>query len=264
MVGKEGVFVALLEVKGLSKYFGGLAALSDFNMEVNEGEIRGLIGPNGSGKTTLYNVISGVYRPTMGTIVYQGEDISHLPPSTIAKMGLVRTFQQTALFMDFTVLQNISVGRHLHAGESVFGVMGNTPSTRRVEREALKKAEEIVDFMEMTHIKDELAVNLPHGYMRALGVSVALAAEPKLLMLDEPVTGMNPTEKTHMLSIIKRIREQGVTVLVVEHDMRTVMGVCDYITVLSFGRKLAEGKPKEIQSNEAVIEAYLGKAELLG
>ena len=256
--------MALLEVKGLSKYFGGLAAISEFDMELNEGEIRGLIGPNGAGKTTLYNVISGVYRPTVGTIVYQGEDISHLPPSTIAKKGLVRTFQQTALFMNFTVLQNISVGRHLHAGESVFGVMGSTPSTRRVEREALKKAEEIVDFMEMTHIKDELAINLPHGYMRALGVSVALAAEPKLLMLDEPVTGMNPTEKAHMLNLIQKIRKQGITVLVVEHDMRTVMGVCDYITVLNFGRKLAEGKPKEIQSNEEVIEAYLGRAELLG
>jgi len=256
--------MALLEVKGVSKYFGGLAALSDFDMEVSEGEIRGLIGPNGSGKTTLYNVISGVYRPTTGTIVYQGKDITHLPPSIIAKMGLVRTFQQTALFMDFTVLQNISVGRHLHAGENVFGVMGSTPFTRQVEKGALEKAEEIVDFMELTHIRDELAVNLPHGYMRALGVSVALAAEPKLLMLDEPVTGMNPVEKAHMLSIIKKIREQGITVLVVEHDMRTVMGVCDYITVLNFGRKLAEGTPKEIQSNEEVIEAYLGRAELLG
>jgi len=256
--------MALLEVKKLSKYFGGLAALSEFDMAVEEEEIRGLIGPNGSGKTTLYNVISGVYRPTAGTVVYQGKDISHLPPSTIAKMGLVRTFQHTALFMDFTVLQNISVGRHLHAGESVFGVIGSTPGTRRVEREALEKAEEIVDFMELTHIKDELAVNLPHGYMRALGVGIALATEPKMLMLDEPVTGMNPTEKAHMLSLIKRIREQGISVLVVEHDMKTVMGVCDSITVLSFGKKLAEGKPKEIQSNEAVIEAYLGKTEILG
>jgi len=256
--------MALLEVKKLSKYFGGLAALSEFDMNVEEGQIRGLIGPNGSGKTTLYNVISGVYRPTSGTVVYQGEDISHLPPSEIAKMGLVRTFQHTALFMDFTVLQNISVGRHLHAGESVFGVMGSTAGTRKVEKEAMKKAEEIVDFMELTDIKDELAINLPHGYMRALGVGIALATEPKLLMLDEPVTGMNPTEKAHMLSLIKRIRGQGISVLVVEHDMKTVMGVCDYITVIDFGKKLAEGKPKEIQSNEAVIEAYLGKADILG
>ena len=256
--------MALLEIRSVSKYFGGLAALSDFDMEINEGEIRGLIGPNGSGKTTLYNVISGVYRPTSGTVVYQGEDISHLPPSTIAKKGLVRTFQHTALFMDFTVLQNISVGRHLHAGQNVFGVIGNTSSTRGVEREAMKKAEEIVDFMDLNEIKDELAVNLPHGYMRALGVGIALAAEPKLIMLDEPVTGMNPTEKAHMLALIKRIQGQGITVLIVEHDMKTVMGMCDYITVLSFGKKLAEGTPKEVLANNEVIEAYLGKADILG
>lgn len=256
--------MALLEVKKLSKYFGGLAALSEFDMAVEEGEVRGLIGPNGSGKTTFYNVISGVYRPTSGTIVYNGVDISHLPPSEIAKMGLVRTFQHTALFMDFTVLQNISVGRHLHAKESVFGVVGSTPRTKQVEKEAMKKAGEIVDFMELTDIKDELAINLPHGYMRALGVGIALATEPTLLMLDEPVTGMNPTEKAHMLALIKRIQKQGITVLIVEHDMKTVMGVCDYITVIDFGKKLAEGKPKEIQSNEAVIEAYLGKADILG
>lgn len=254
--------MALLEVKGLSKYFGGLAALSDLDMEVAEGEIRGLIGPNGSGKTTLYNVISGVYRPTSGTVVYQGVDISHLPPSTIAKMGLVRTFQQTALFMDFTVLQNISVGRHLHAGESVFGVIGSTPGTRAVEKEAMEKAEEIVDFMELTHIKDELAINLPHGHMRALGVGIALATEPRLLMLDEPVTGMNPTEKATMLGLIRKIRERGITVLLVEHDMKSVMGTCEYVTVIDFGKKLAEGTPKEIMTNKAVIEAYLGAEEL--
>jgi len=256
--------MALLEIKNVSKYFGGLAALSGFDMEVNEGEIKGLIGPNGSGKTTLYNVISGVYRPTSGSIIYQGEDISSLPSSTIAKKGLVRTFQHTALFMDFTVLQNISVGRHLHASENIFGVVGNTAATRKVEKESLKKAEEIVDFMELSHLKDELAVNLPHGYMRALGVGVALATEPKLLMLDEPVTGMNPTEKSHMLALIKRIREQGISVLIVEHDMKTVMGLCDNITVLCFGKKLAEGVPKDILANDAVIEAYLGSSEILG
>jgi branched-chain amino acid transport system ATP-binding protein len=256
--------MALLEIKGVSKYFGGLAALSEFDMEVNEGEIRGLIGPNGSGKTTLYNVISGVYRPTAGTIVYQGENIAHLPSSTVAKKGLVRTFQHTALFMDFTVLQNVSVGRHLHARENIFGVVGRTAATKKVEEDALKKAEEIVDFMELTHLKDELAINLPHGYMRALGVGIALATEPKLLMLDEPVTGMNPTEKVHMLGLINKIRERGITVLLVEHDMKTVMGLCDNITVLSFGKKLAEGTPKEILANQDVIEAYLGKAEILG
>jgi len=256
--------MALLEIKNVSKYFGGLAALSGFDMEVNEGEIKGLIGPNGSGKTTLYNVISGVYRPTSGSIIYQGDDISSLPSSTIAKKGLVRTFQHTALFMDFTVLQNISVGRHLHASENIFGVVGNTSATRKVEKESLKKAEEIVDFMELSHLKDELAVNLPHGYMRALGVGVALATEPKLLMLDEPVTGMNPTEKSHMLALIKRIREQGISVLIVEHDMKTVMGLCDNVTVLCFGKKLAEGVPKDILANDAVIEAYLGSSEILG
>lgn len=256
--------MALLEVKRLSKYFGGLAAINEFDMEVNEGEVRGLIGPNGAGKTTLYNVISGVYRPTSGNILYQGEDISHLPPSIIAKMGLIRTFQSIALFMDFSVLQNISVGCHLHARENVFGVIASTPSTRKVESDALKKAEEIVEFMDLTHIKNELAMNLPHGYQRALGVGLALAGEPKLLMLDEPVTGMNPTEKAHMLGLIQKIREKGITVIVVEHDMKTVMGVCDYITVLNFGKKLAEGTPKEVQSNKEVIEAYLGRTEILG
>lgn len=256
--------MALLEINGVSKYFGGLAALSDFSMEVNEGEIKGLIGPNGSGKTTLYNVISGVFRPTLGSIKYNGEEITHMPPSTIAKKGLVRTFQHTALFMDFSVLQNISVGRHLHAGENVFGVMGGTPATRRTEKEAMEKAEEIVDFMDLNELKDEKAVNLPHGYMRALGVGIALAADPKLLMMDEPVTGMNPTEKAHMLTLIKNVQKKGISVLIVEHDMKTVMGLCNNITVLCFGKKLTEGTPKEVQNNEAVIEAYLGRSDLLG
>jgi len=252
--------VAILEVKELSKYFGGLAALSDLDLTIDEGEIRGIIGPNGAGKTTLFNVISGVYRPTKGSVIYQGSNISSLSPDQIAEKGLVRTFQRTALFHDFTVLKNVTIARHLHAKEGVFGAIFGT--ARRMEKENEAKALELVEFMELGGIKDELAMNLPHGHQRALGVAIALAAEPKLLMLDEPVTGMNPTEKQHMLQLIKKVRDQGITVLLVEHDMRTVMGLCTYISVLDFGKKLAEGLPKEIQANKAVIEAYLGGEEI--
>jgi len=252
--------MGILEVKGLSKYFGGLAAISDLDLTINEGEIRGVIGPNGAGKTTLYNVISGVYRPTKGSIIYEGKDISGLPPSRIAEMGIVRTFQRTALFMDFSVLANVTVARHLHAKEGVFEAISGTG--HRKEKEHREKALEIVEFMELGHLKDELAWNLPHGHQRSLGVAIALAAEPKLLMLDEPVTGMNPTEKQHMLALIRKIRDQGITVLLVEHDMRTVMGLCTYISVLDFGKKLAEGLPTEIQANKSVIEAYLGTEDI--
>jgi len=252
--------VAILEVKELSKYFGGLAALSDLDLTIDEGEIRGIIGPNGAGKTTLFNVISGVYRPTKGSVIYQGSNISSLSSDQIAEKGLVRTFQRTALFHDFTVLKNVTVARHLHAKEGVFGAIFGT--ARRMEKENEAKALELVEFMGLGGLKDELAMNLPHGHQRALGVAIALATEPKLLMLDEPVTGMNPTEKQHMLQLIKKVRDQGITILLVEHDMRTVMGLCTYISVLDFGKKLTEGLPKEIQANKAVIEAYLGGEEI--
>jgi len=248
--------MAILEVKELSKYFGGLAALSDLDLTIDEGEIRGIIGPNGAGKTTLFNVISGVYRPTKGSVIYQGSNISGLSPDQIAERGLVRTFQRTALFHDFTVLKNVTIARHLHAKEGVFGAIFGT--ARQMEKENEEKAMELIEFMELGDLKDELAMNLPHGHQRALGVAIALAAEPKLVMLDEPVTGMNPVEKQHMLQLIKKMRDQGITVLLVEHDMRTVMGLCTYISVLDFGKKLAEGLPEEIQANKAVIEAYLG------
>ena len=252
--------MALLELKKVSKYFGGLAAVSDLDIDVEEGEIRGIIGPNGAGKTTLYNIISGVYRPTAGRIIYKGKEISNLKPSEIAERGLVRTFQLTTLFYDFSVLRNVTVARFLHTKVGVFrAIFGGE---RSKEKESEKKAREIIDFLGLSHLKDELALNLPHGHQRALGVAIALAAEPKLIMLDEPVTGMTPTEKQTMMDIIKKIREQGVTVLVVEHDMRTVMGICDKITVLSFGKKLAEGLPEEIRGNKEVIEAYLGAEEI--
>ena len=252
--------MALLEVRGLSKYFGGLAAISDLDLAIDEGEIRGLIGPNGAGKTTLFNVISGVYRPTKGSVIYQGDDISRLSPSRIAAKGLVRTFQRTALFHDFTVLKNVVIARHLRAKETVFGAIAGT--ARQMEKENEEKALEIVEFLELGPLKDELALNLPHGHQRALGVAIALATEPKLLMLDEPLTGMNPVEKEHMIALIRKLHESGITILMVEHDMKSVMGLCIQISVLDFGKLLAEGPPEEIQANPDVIEAYLGGEEV--
>jgi branched-chain amino acid transport system ATP-binding protein len=243
--------MALLEVRGLSKYFGGLAAISDLDLAIDEGEIRGLIGPNGAGKTTLFNVISGVYRPTKGSVIYQGEDISRLSPSRIAAKGLVRTFQRTALFHDFTVRKNVI---------NIFGAIAGT--ARQMERENEKKALEIVEFLELGPLKDELALNLPHGHQRALGVAIALATEPKVLMLDEPLTGMNPVEKEHMIALIRKLHDSGITILMVEHDMKSVMGLCIQISVLDFGKLLAEGPPEEILANPDVIEAYLGGEEV--
>ncbi len=253
--------MAMFEVRGLSKYFGGLAAISELDLEVNEGEIRGIIGPNGAGKTTLFNVISGVYQPTKGKITYQGKEISGLKSSEIAEIGVVRTFQRTALLHDFTVMGNVSVARHLQAKTGLFRTIFGT--TRRIERENQEKALEIIDFMGLSDLTDELADNLPHGHQRALGIAIALAPEPKLLMLDEPVTGMNPTETQLMTDIIRKVRDElGMTILLVEHDMKVVMGLCDKISVLNFGKKLAEGLPEEIQENTDVIEAYLGGKEV--
>lgn len=252
--------MVLIEVKGLSKYFGGLAALSNLNLTIQQGEIRGIIGPNGAGKTTLYNVISGVYRPTSGEIYFKGMCINGLPPSKIAEMGLVRTFQRTALFQNFSVLKNVAIARHLHARENIFGVFAFT--SKKIEEENLEKALEIVEFMGLGHLKNELASNLPHGHQRALGVAIALACEPEVLLLDEPLTGMTVLEKKHMIDLIRKVHDQGITIMIVEHDMKSVMELCNYISVLDFGKLLVEGIPSEIQNNKAVIEAYLGTEDI--
>ncbi len=249
--------MALLELRGVDKHFGGLAAVSNLDMDVNEGEIMALIGPNGAGKTTVFNVITGFYTATKGTIRYNGENITHLKPHQIAKRGLVRTFQLTTLFMDFTVLRGVMVARHLHAGKDF------ARSFLGTEKENLAKSLKIIEFLGLEHLKDELAWNLPHGHQRVLALAMALITEPKLLLLDEPVAGMNPVETQHMTGLIRQIRDQGISVLLVEHDMKTVMGLSDRITVVDFGQKIAEGLPEEITHNEMVIEAYLGREEIV-
>ncbi len=254
--------MVILELKEVTKYFGGLAAVSNFSMAVEEGEIRGLIGPNGAGKTTMYNLITGFYPITSGTIKYAGDVITGLAPHKIASRGLVRTFQSTSvLFADHTVLAGMMVARHLHAGMGFARRFLGTASS--IEEENRKKCLELIDFFELTKFKDDLAMNLPHGHQRSLGVALAIATDPKLLMLDEPVTGMNPVETQHMMALINKVRDRGITVLLVEHDMKAVMGLCDQISVLSFGKKIAEGTPQDIASNKAVIEPYLGSDALV-
>lgn len=246
-------------MRKVSKHFGGLAALSDVDLEVYAGEIVGLIGPNGAGKTTLFNVVTGTYRPTEGTVVFQGEDITGLKPSAIAAKGLVRTFQATSVFKNLTVLDNVIVSCHLRAKAGFWAALTNSRSNRRDEDNFSCNAMDIIKYLHLDNVKDQQAKNLPHGYQRVLGISMALAANPQLLLLDEPATGLNPQESTDMIRLIKEIRDRGITILLVEHDMSVVMSCCARIVVLNFGEKIAEGSPEEIQSNEKVIETYLGE-----
>ncbi len=250
--------MSLLEVRDLCRSFGGLAAVRDLSFSVEEGEIHGLIGPNGAGKTTTFNVVSGFYAPSAGEVLFKGRRISGLRPSRIAARGVVRTFQATTLFQELTVFENVLIGRHLRARAGPLSAM--LGAGRRTERAAAARAEAILAFMGLADRRDEAAVNLPHGHQRALGIAVALAAEPALMLLDEPFTGMNPEETRRMMALVERVRGQGVTILLVEHDMQAVMGLCERITVLSFGELLAQGTPAEIRADPAVVEAYLGTA----
>jgi branched-chain amino acid transport system ATP-binding protein len=248
----------LLKIDNMSMHFGGLKAIQNLDLEIENGEIRGLIGPNGAGKTTLFNVISGVYRPTRGSIMFKDRKVSKLRPHRTSRLGIIRTFQEITLFKNFDVLKNVMVGCHLYSKYNFWGALLNTGTTRMHEIDNQKKAEEILEFMGLLKYKGELAVNLPNGHQRALGISIALAAEPKLLMLDEPVTGMNNEETAGMMKLIEKIRNKGITILIIEHDMKVVMELCDQITVLNFGTKIAEGSPEDIQTNNDVLEAYLG------
>ena len=247
----------LLELKGLTKHFGGLAAVSQFDMVVNKEEIVGLIGPNGAGKTTIFNSITGVYPPTRGQVIYDGTDITGKKPHKIAEFGIGRTFQMNPLFGDFTVLQNVSASFHLHPRSSLINIYFNTATYRRNEAYILEQSFEILRLVGLEQVKDDLARNLPHGYQKMLGVARALATRPKLLLLDEPLAGMNPSEIEFTLMNIRKTRQQGVTVLIVEHNMQ-ILDLCDRVVVISFGQKICEGLPREVRENQDVIIAYLG------
>ncbi len=253
--------MSLLATRSLSKYFGGLAAVQDLELDINEAEIVGLIGPNGAGKTTVFNMISGFLPPTQGKILFREEDITGLSPDKIAAKGLVRTFQLTTLFTNLTVLQNVIIGCHRMAHIWFWHDIFHTASTRRREKQIEEKALGVLDFLGLAKLGNELAGNLAHGHQRSLAVAIALATEPEILLLDEPVTGMNPQEIAVLLGHLGGIRQRGVTILIIEHNMAVVMDFCDRIVVMNYGRKIAEGTPAEIQENEEVIRAYLGPGE---
>lgn len=246
-----------LETKGLTKRFGGLMAVNQFDMYVNKGEIVGLIGPNGAGKTTIFNLITGFIRLTKGQIIFDGKDITRKKPHQVARLGIGRTFQLNPLFADFTVLQNVSASFHLHPRSSLLDIYFNTKKYRRNEAYILEQSLEIMRLVGLDKVKDELAKNLPHGYQKMLGIARALAVKPKLLLLDEPIAGMNPDEIEFTMTGIEKTKQQGTTIVVVEHNMR-IMDLCDRVVVINFGQKIAEGRPKEVRENEEVTRAYFG------
>lgn len=250
--------MTILEVRNVTKQFGGLTALDDVSFQVEEGEIRGLIGPNGAGKSTMFKNIAGFYTPTKGDVFYQSQNISGKKPHAIAEMGVVRTFQETTLFQEMTVFENALVGTHIRGRTDVFSAILGLD--KKKQEAAGEKVMDVLEFMGLTERRDQLASELPLGSQRALALSVALVSEPKLMLMDEPFAGMNPEETNHMMDLTKKVRDSGVTIVLVEHDMKAVMGLCNYLTVLNFGQVLAQGSPEEIRNNDKVIEAYLGGA----
>jgi branched-chain amino acid transport system ATP-binding protein len=250
----------LLRVQELTKRFDGVTAVNGINLEVNQGEVVGLIGPNGAGKTTLFSMVTGFLKPTAGKVYFRGADITEMPPHRRGMLGIVCTFQKTAVFPDVTVMQAVRMGQHRKTSAGVLDALFATARHRHDEDITLTRASKLLEFLGLTGCADQRAGSLSYGQQRLVELAIALAAEPELLLLDEPAAGLNATESAELVNVIKAVRDRGTTVFLVEHDMSVTMSLCDRIYVIAFGNKIAEGKPQQIQKNDAVIEAYLGSA----
>lgn len=248
----------LLEVNNISKHFGGISALTNVSLSINQGEILGLIGPNGSGKTTLFNLITGFYHCDKGKVLFKGEDITGQSPHIIAQKGIVRTFQHLALWRDLSVFDNVRIALLTKSGLNILSSLFKTPSYRSRKKRIEEKVMEILRFVGMEKRRDQPTDTLSHGYQRTLSLAIGLAASPPLFLLDEPVTALNPERVKHIMGLLNRLREQGSSILIIEHNMRAIFDTCDRIVVLNTGNNIAEGTPQEIRENKEVIAAYLG------